>query len=50
MTSPSLRTPSKLTDYPPRDTYIQALKDNSVVVAKNVTANLLDRHMKPLFL
>ncbi|MGL5018222.1 MAG: tagaturonate epimerase family protein [Luteolibacter sp.] len=32
------------------DTYIQALKDNSEVVAKNVTANLLDRHMKPLFL
>ncbi len=32
------------------DTYIQALKDNSEVVAKNVTGNLLDRHMKPLFL
>ncbi len=32
------------------DSYIQALKDHSEVVAKNVTANLLDRHMKPLFL
>lgn len=32
------------------DTYIQALKDNSQVVAKNVTTNLLDRHMKALFL
>ncbi len=32
------------------DTYIQALKDNQAVVAKNVTGNLLDRHMKPLFL
>ena len=32
------------------DTYIQALHDNSEVVAKNVTGNLLERHMKPLFL
>ncbi len=32
------------------DTYIQALKDNSEVVAKNVTSNLLDRHMTALFL
>jgi hypothetical protein len=32
------------------ETYIQALKDNSDVVAKNVTENLLERHMKPLFL
>ena len=32
------------------DTYIQALKDNSEVVAKNVTGNLLDRHMTALFL
>lgn len=32
------------------DTYIAALKQNSEVVAKNVTGNLLDRHMKPLFL
>ena len=31
------------------DTYLNALKDNSDVVAKNVTGNLLDRHMKPLF-
>ncbi len=31
------------------DTYIQALRDNSEVVAKNVTGNLLDRHIKPLF-
>jgi hypothetical protein len=31
-------------------TYIQALHDNSAVVAKNVTGNLLERHMKPLFL
>lgn len=30
--------------------YIQALHDNSAVVAKNVTGNLLERHMKPLFL
>ncbi|MDH4445680.1 MAG: tagaturonate epimerase family protein [Akkermansiaceae bacterium] len=32
------------------DTYIQALRDNSEIVAKNVTVNLLERHMKPLFL
>lgn len=32
------------------DTYIAALKQNSEIVAKNVTGNLLDRHMKPLFL
>ncbi len=32
------------------DTYIQALHANKEVVAKNVTGNLLDRHMKPLFL
>lgn len=32
------------------DTYIKALHDNSAVVAKNVTGNLLERHMKPLFL
>lgn len=31
------------------DTYIKALKDDSKVVAKNVTGNLLERHMKPLF-
>jgi len=32
------------------DSYIQALKDNSEVVAKNVTGNLLDRHLTALFL
>ena len=31
------------------DTYIQALRNNAEVVAKNVTGNLLDRHIKPLF-
>ncbi len=32
------------------DTYLSALKANSEVVAKNVTGNLLERHIKPLFL
>jgi hypothetical protein len=32
------------------DTYINALKANRGVVSKNVTANLLERHIKPLFL
>jgi hypothetical protein len=32
------------------DTYIQALEDHSEVVDKNVTCNLLERQMKPLFL
>ena len=32
------------------DSYLDALKANSEVVAKNVTLNLLERHMKPLFL
>lgn len=32
------------------NTYISALKTNSEVVARNVTHNLLERHMKPLFL
>jgi hypothetical protein len=32
------------------DTYLDALKANREVVAKNVTGNLLERHMKPLFL
>ncbi len=32
------------------DTYISALKQNSEIVAKNVTDNLLERHMKRLFL
>lgn len=31
------------------DRYLQALKDNQEVVAKCVTGNLLERHMKPLF-
>jgi tagaturonate epimerase len=32
------------------DTYLSALKTNSAVVGKNVTGNLLERHIKPLFL
>ncbi len=32
------------------DSYIQALKSHSEIVARNVTGNLLERHMKPLFL
>lgn len=32
------------------DTYLDALKANEAIVAKNVTGNLFDRHMKPLFL
>jgi hypothetical protein len=32
------------------DTYLDALDANAAVVAKNVTANLFERHMKPLFL
>lgn len=32
------------------DTYLSALVSNREVVSKNVTANLLERHMKPLFL
>jgi hypothetical protein len=32
------------------DTYLDALKTNREIVSKNVTANLLERHMKPLFL
>jgi len=32
------------------DTYLDALEANESVVAKNVTANLFERHMKPLFL
>ncbi len=31
------------------DTYLQALKDNREVVSRCVTENLLDRHIKPLF-
>jgi hypothetical protein len=30
--------------------YLDALKDNRAVVGKNVTENLLERHLKPLFL
>lgn len=32
------------------ETYLSALKEHSEVVARNVTTNLLDRHIKPLFL
>lgn len=32
------------------DTYLDALVANREVVSRNVTGNLLDRHMKPLFL
>jgi len=32
------------------DEYISALKKHSDVVAKNVTGNLLERHIKPIFL
>lgn len=32
------------------DTYLDALKTNREVVSKNVTDNLLERHMKPLFI
>ena len=33
-----------------KDTYLDALGQNEGVVAKNVTANLFDRHIVPLFL
>ncbi len=32
------------------ETYLKALRDNEEVVAKNVTENLYDRHIVPLFL
>jgi tagaturonate epimerase len=32
------------------DTYLDALKANEAIVAKNVTGNLFERHIKPLFL
>jgi hypothetical protein len=32
------------------DTYLVALKSNREMVSRNVTTNLLERHMKPLFL
>ena len=30
------------------DRYLNALKKHEVVIAKNVTENLFERHMKPL--
>ncbi len=30
--------------------YLRALEDNEAIVAKNVTANLFERHIKPVFL
>jgi tagaturonate epimerase len=32
------------------DRYLQALKDHHEIIGKNVTANLYERHLKPLFL
>jgi hypothetical protein len=32
------------------DRYLNALKKHEVIVAKNVTENLFERHMKPLLL
>jgi hypothetical protein len=32
------------------DRYLKALEENEEVVAKNVTTNLFDRHIKPIFL
>ena len=32
------------------DRYLQMLKDNAEIVGKNVTENIYERHMKPLFL
>jgi tagaturonate epimerase len=32
------------------DRYLNALKKHEAVVAKNVTENLFERHMKPLLL
>ena len=32
------------------DRYLKALEANEEVVARNVTTNLFDRHIKPLFL
>jgi hypothetical protein len=32
------------------DKYLNALEENEDVVAKNVTTNLFDRHIKPVFL
>ena len=33
-----------------KEIYAQALHDNRTIVSRCVTENLLDRHMKPLFL
>jgi len=33
-----------------KEIYAQALHDNRTIVSRCVTYNLLDRHMKPLFL
>jgi hypothetical protein len=32
------------------DRYLKALEANEAVVARNVTTNLFDRHIKPVFL
>ena len=32
------------------ETYVKALHDNRTIVSRCVTENLLNRHMKPLFL
>ena len=32
------------------DRYLQALEANEDVVARNVTTNLFDRHIRPVFL
>ena len=31
-------------------TYIEAVKNNSLVISQHVCTNLFDRHIKPLFL
>jgi hypothetical protein len=30
--------------------YLRALEDNEAIIAKNVTENIFDRHIKQLFL
>jgi hypothetical protein len=30
--------------------YLKALEENEAIVAKNVTENLFERHIKPVFL
>jgi hypothetical protein len=32
------------------DRYLTALQKNETIVARNVTTNLFDRHIKPVFL